>query len=267
MKDIRARYGPWALIAGGSEGIGERLARRLADAGVNLVLVARRAEPLEAAAETLRAETGVEVRTLALDLTDPAMLEQIRSVTDDLEVGMLVYNAGVDNRVGDFVDRSLSNIRRVIDLNVIGQSLLAHHFGGLMRARGRGGMILVGALLGYAGGGGMTTYAATKAYIHTLAKGLWFEMKPHGVDVLGLVVGATLTPAYQRFGMPASHNGMVASDPDMVAREALERMGETPIWVPSDQQALADQLYGLPPGEAVTLVSANAKALQDARTT
>jgi len=257
--DLKANYGPWALIAGGSEGIGEMFARELAAAGINLVLLARRAEPLQ----KLAASLPVETRIVTVDLTSDTMLETIRAQTDDLEIGLLIYNAGVDNHAEDVLDRSMRSLRWSIDLTVIGQTLLAHHFGGRMRERRRGGIILVGSLLAYAGGGGMSVYAAAKAYCHTLAKGLWHELKPHGVDVLGLVVSATKTPAYLKFGLPEEGEGaIVASDPALVAREGLDHLGREPLWVVSEAQPMADHLASLPPAEAVALVSGTAATMR-----
>jgi short-subunit dehydrogenase len=94
------KYGPWAVIAGGSEGIGACIAHLLAQSGINLVLIARKVEPLEALAASIRARTSAEVRVLALDLTNTAMLDRIREATDDVEVGLLVYNAGASHRTG-----------------------------------------------------------------------------------------------------------------------------------------------------------------------
>lgn len=261
---MRGKYGPWALIAGGSEGIGEMFARDLAASGINLVLLARRREPLETLAQSIIDAHGVDVRIIATNLTAPQMLDDVRAQTDDVEVGLLIYNAGVDNQASDFLDRSQRSLRWSIDLTVIGQTLLAHHFGGLMRQRRRGGIILVGSLLAYAGGGGMSVYAAAKAYSHTFAKGLWHELRPHGVDVLGLVVSATKTPAYQKFGLPEESGNelIVASDPALVAREGLEHLGIEPIWVVSEAQAMADHLASLPPAQAVELVSNSAAAMR-----
>jgi len=257
--DLKAKYGPWALIAGGSEGIGEMFARLLAAAGINLVLVARRAEPLQALAASL----PVETRIVSVDLTSETMLETIGAQTVDLEIGLLIYNAGVDNHAADVLDRSLRSLRWSIDLTVVGQTLLAHHFGRRMRERRRGGIILVGSLLGYAGGGGMSVYAASKAYSHTLAKGLWHELRPYGVDVLGLVVSATRTPAYKKFGLPDEGlGGVIASEPELVAREGLEQLGREPLWVVSEAQSMAQHLSSLLPGEAVALVSGNAAAMR-----
>ena len=255
------RYGPWAVIAGGSEGVGVSFARRLAANGINLVLLARKPEPLAETAWAVRAEFGVEVRTLSVDLTAPDVLEQVRALTDDVAVGMLIYNAGTDNVARDMLDRSVAAAERVIALNVLGQTRFAHHFGGAMRARGRGGIILVGSLLAYAGGGGMTAYAAAKAFSHTLAKGLWHELRPHGVDVLGLVLSATDTPAARRLGLKMDDPVIVASKPYLVADEGFAHLGKEPLWVVSEAADFAGYLKSLSDAEAVELVSQSAAAM------
>ena len=100
------RYGPWALVAGASEGIGEQFARRLAERGLALLLIARRGEVLDTLAADLRSEYGVEVRTLAADLGAPDATERIVAASEGLEVGLLVYNAAV-SRIGSFLERPL----------------------------------------------------------------------------------------------------------------------------------------------------------------
>jgi short-subunit dehydrogenase len=260
---LREHYGPWALIAGGSEGIGASFAHKLAADRIHIVLVARKPEPLEALAADIRKRHGVEVRTLSLDLTAPDALDRVRAKTDDIEVGLLIYNAGTDSTAKHFLDRSVSGIQRVIALNVTGQALFAHHFGNLMRARKRGGMILVGALMGYAGGGFMTLYAATKAFIHALAKGLWIELEPFNVHVLGLVVSATKTPAYTRIGGSTTHNEIYAEEPDVVAQEGLDQLPHGPIWVPTSAAAFAERLKALPDRDAVKLVARMAAEISE----
>lgn len=88
MPDL-ATYGPWAVIAGGSEGVGAEFARLLAEAGVNLVLIARKPGPLQDTAQRCR-EIGVDVRTVATDLLDPTAVEQITGATAGLDVGLLI---------------------------------------------------------------------------------------------------------------------------------------------------------------------------------
>jgi short-subunit dehydrogenase len=223
-----AKYGPWAVIPGGSEGIGACVARRLAKVGISSVLIARKAEPLEEIAAELR-EMGVEARTLALDLTAPDMLDQVRAVTDDLEVGMLVYNAGASLRTGPFVDWDMADVEQVIRLNVIGQTMLSHHFGQKMAARERGGIVLMGSLAGVAGSPSVITYSGAKAYSQIFSEGLWWELKQHGVDVLHVVVGQTDTPAMARLGIVYEEGA--GDDPDMVAQLALDNIANGPVVV------------------------------------
>lgn len=223
------RYGPWAVIAGGSEGIGACIAEELAAAGINLVLVARKPEALDQVAAAVATRSGVEVRAVALDLTDPAMLDRLSAATDDIEVGLLVYNAGASHRTGPFLDWATEDVRKVIRLNAEGQALLAHHFGRKMAARGRGGIVLMGSLAGNAGSPSVVTYSGAKAFSQLFSEGLWWEMKEHGVDVLHVVVGSTDTPAMARLGI-VYPEGM-ADDPADVARLTLANIASGPVIV------------------------------------
>lgn len=224
-----AKYGPWAVIVGGSEGIGACLAEDLAAAGINLVLVARKPEPLDQTARDVRACASVEVRTLSLDMTDPAMLDRIRAVTDDIDIGLLVYNAGASHRTGMFLGWPLEDVIKVIRLNVEGQTILSHHFGRRMADRGRGGIVLMGSLAGVAGSPSVIAYSGAKAYSQIFSEGLWWEMKQHGVDVLHVVVGSTRTPAMERLGITYDEKESVG--PEAVARHTLANLANGPVFV------------------------------------
>ncbi len=229
------RYGPWAVIAGGSEGIGASIAMMLAASGINLILIARKPEPLEGVAATARARGQVEVRTLALDLTAPELLEHVAAVSDDVDVGLLVYNAGASHRTGFFVDWPLEDVLKVIRLNTEGQAVLAHHFGKRMATRGRGGIVLMGSLAGNAGSPTVVPYAGAKAFSQIFAEGLWWELRPRGVDVLHVVVGSTATPAMARLGIV--HRANKADSPDEVARYTLENIANGPVVAVPSMQA------------------------------
>ena len=143
------KYGPWAVIAGGSEGIGASFARKLAHQGINVVLLARKPEPLEEVAREIRAATKAQVRAASLDLTAPDLKQRLAELTGDIEVGMVVYNAGAENAMVPFLDRPLDQLMRVIGVNVIGTTTMLHHFAAPMRARRRGGIIVVGSMAGF----------------------------------------------------------------------------------------------------------------------
>lgn len=244
------RYGPWAVIAGGSEGVGACFARRLADAGFNLVLVARKPGPLEETAEQARA-IGAEVRTISADLTDAAAVDSIISGTKDLEVGLLVYNAGANSYGHEFVTGDLDRFAQVIDLNVTAQLRLAQHFGAAMRERRRGGILLVGSMSGYLGQAQISVYAAAKAFGRVFAEGLWLELSEYDVDVCEIVLGATRTPAMERIGLNMDLPGLVVDDPDDVARQGLAALGNGPVVVVESQRERSEKQAGPDRGRIV----------------
>jgi short-subunit dehydrogenase len=224
-------YGPWAIIAGASEGIGVSFAHQLAKAGINLVLIARQKRLLEQLAREVSTESSVQVRVLPLDLTGPNVLDRVREVTDDIEVGLVVFNAAASLGMGSFLEASLDDVVQGIRLGPMGRTMLAHHFGNRMVARRRGGIILVGSLAGNAGAATVVFYSAAKAFDQVFAEGLWSELKPLGVDVLYAVLGATRTPARERVALKDSPDQFVA-EPDDVARDCLDNIANGPVLVP-----------------------------------
>ena len=224
-----SRYGPWAVIAGGSEGVGAEFARRLAAGGVNVLLVARKPGPLARVAESCRA-LGVEARTLAVDLTKGGV-ESVIAATADLEVGLLICNAGANTHSTEFLDGDLREFGRVIELNLTATLALVQHYGRRMRDRQRGGILLVGSLSEYAGSVRHTVYGGAKAFLRIFGEGLWLELREHGVDVLTLVLGLTRTPAMERVGLNFDAPGMVVSEPADVAREGLAHLAHGPVRV------------------------------------
>lgn len=231
-----ARYGPWALIAGASEGVGAEFARLLAEAGINLVLVARRPAPLEALAEMLR-PTGVQVRTVSVDLTEATALGVISKQTDDLDIGLLILNAGSNTYRSEFVESDPIGVQTILDLNIISTLNLCRHYGKHLKDRGRGAIILVGSLAGYLGHANIGIYAAAKAFVRIFAEGLWLELEPFGVRVIELVLGLTRTPAMERAGLRFDLPGVRVSEPADVAREGLLHLADGPVWVAGGNDA------------------------------
>ena len=229
MNDFRERYGPYALVAGASVGLGEAFARRLAERGLNLVLIARRQDALEQLAADLRTRHAIEVRTLAADLGQADLRGLIERATDGLTIGLLVYNAAY-SVIGPFIDHSLDEQLRVLEVNCRGPLVFSHLLGKAMAERGRGGIVLMSSMAGSQGGPWLATYAASKAFNLVLAEGLWDEMEERGVDVVACRAGATRTPGYA-----ASHprpSRVPLLEADHVAAAALDALGHKPSVVP-----------------------------------
>ncbi len=229
MNDFRERYGPYALVAGASVGLGEAFARRLAERGLNLVLIARRQDALEQLAADLRTRHAIEVRTLAADLGQSDLRGLIERAVAGLTIGLLVYNAAY-SVIGPFIDHSLDEQLRVLEVNCRGPLVFSHLLGKAMAERGRGGIVLMSSMAGSQGGPWLATYAASKAFNLVLAEGLWDEMEERGVDVVACRAGATRTPGYA-----ASHprpSRVPLLEADHVAAAALDALGRKPSVVP-----------------------------------
>ena len=249
-----AKYGPWALIAGGSEGVGAEFAVLLAEAGLNLVLVARSAGALEKTADACRVY-GAETRTVQADLSDPAACSDIANATGDLDIGLLILVAGANTHSREFLDGHLAEFRRVIDLNVSTPLALVHHFGQAMRSRRRGGIVVLGSLSGYLGSARHTVYGGVKAFSRIFAEGLWLELREHGVDVLELVLGVTRTPAMERIGLNFDAPGVIVAEPADVAREGLEWLGRGPVHIVSGNERIVAARND--PDRAATVLAAH----------
>lgn len=242
-----ANYGPWALIAGASEGTGRAFARKIAAQGVPSVLIARRREPLEQVAAEIRAESGVVCETASIDLAQGDAFERIVAAVGEREIGLFVANAGADPNGAKFLDRDIETWINLVNRGVIATMRCCHHFGGLMRARGKGGLLLVGSGACYGGAKFMAVYSAGKAFELCFAESLWSELQPHGVDVLYAVLGKTDTPAFRQLlaekGLPAPSD-MAA--PDEVAEICLTRLKNGPVY----NWGQADDAAGYAPSSA-----------------
>jgi short-subunit dehydrogenase len=255
MTEFAAKYGKWALIAGASEGIGACLADELGARGLDLVLIARNGTLLEDVAAGVRARHGVEVRPVVLDLTVPDVGERIGAATADLEVGLVIYNAGASDRTTTFLENELEYSLKQIKLDCIGPVVLAKHFGAAMKDRGRGGIVLVASLACVAGSATLAMYSGVKAFQHNFAEGLWAELRPHGVDVCCTPLGMTYTPALARMGIEYDANAQMLSED--VARDIIEHIGNGPVHVVGENnRAVASQIWTIDRRALVEMMSA-----------
>lgn len=232
------KYGPWALVTGASDGIGAAIAGELGARGLNVILIARSTDRLKAVAETIRKQHGVDAISVTADLGQQGDLQSVLNVTEDKEVGLYAGCAGFGT-AGAFADNKAAHELNMIDVNCRALAALAHPLAIKMRARGRGGMILMSSIVAFQGVSNSANYAATKAFVQTLAEGLHDELDPHGVDVLASAPGPVATGFAARADMKMSG----AADARDVAVSTLAALGRSKTVRPGFQSKLLG--YGL----------------------
>ena len=216
-------YGKWALVTGASAGIGAAFARRLAADKLGVVLVARRVERLESLAAELTRTHGVPTRVVAQDLAVDGAAERVAAAVEDLEIGILVNNAGF-GAAGRFERVPLDRHLEMIRVNCLAVTALTHLFLPQMRQRGRGAIVIVASVAGYQPLGLASTYGATKAFDLMLGEALWAETRGTGVDVLVLSPGPVATE-FQAVAGEIAHPGATA---ESVVEAALAGLGRRP---------------------------------------
>src|SRR5690349_8294737 len=194
------RFGPWALVTGASSGIGKEFARQIAAAGINVVLVARREALLQEVGRSIAADFKVDYRALAMDLSQEGFLESLTRDTNDLDIGLVVSNAGTGNP-GEFLKLDRQLLQKTLRLSTMAHLDIAHHFGAKLAERRRGGLILIGSMGAENGVPFMANDGAAKAYVHSLGEALQYEFKPLGVYVTVLAAGFTNTAVLEKFGL------------------------------------------------------------------
>jgi short-subunit dehydrogenase len=196
----KKRFGPWALVTGASSGIGKEFAQQIAASGINIVLVARREDLLKEVGVEFSKRYGVEHRVVVLDVSREDFIGRLASATNDLDIGLVVSNAGTGNP-GEFLKLDRQLLEETLRLNTMSHLDIAHYFGGKLAERRRGGLILVGAMGAENGIPCMANDGGAKAYVHSLGEALHYEFKPLGVYVTVLAAGVTNTAVLEKFAL------------------------------------------------------------------
>lgn len=265
------KYGSWAVVAGASDGVGAAFAEALANRGLNVVLVARRQSALDEVAGGIADRTDVQTRTLVVDLSTPDSSRDIADATQDLQVGFLVYCAGADPTFRPFLDTPIEVSESLVQRNCVTLMRLCHHFAAPMVERGRGGIVIFGSGAGLVGGPNMVAYGPSKAFDMILAEALWSELHPKGIDVIGLILGKTDTPALRQLEFERGQIASVDNVPDgadsvdNVIAEAFDHLADGPTVFVGDQMRTAVEMLGkVSRNDAVRLMStASAAAMGD----
>jgi uncharacterized protein len=232
-EDLRKRFGGAALVTGASSGFGEQFALQLAEAGLDVILVARREELLKKLAQRIERSTNVRTLVVCQDLTEDNAAASLETKIEEAgwSVGLLVNNAGY-GFYGEFIDAEEASEAGMVDLNCRALVTLSRRFAPAMVKRGKGGIIMVASMAAYQSVPYLATYGATKAFALSFGEALWAELKPHGVEVLSLCPGYVDT-GFQAVANSASMPKMGAIlTPQEVVQTALKALGKKPSVVP-----------------------------------
>lgn len=200
---MQSLKGKWALVTGASSGIGREFAHALAERGANLVLVARRVEPMAVLAHEVQARHGVDVKVLGADLSVVGAAASLEAQLSGqgVAVDVLVNNAGM-GVIGDFLEQAPASLSTMLNLNVIGLTELTQVFAAPMKARGGGYILLVASVAAFQPCPLFAAYAASKAYVLSFGEALHTELAPYGVVVSVLSPGVTDTEFFNVAGSP-----------------------------------------------------------------
>ena len=237
-----ASYGPWAVVTGASSGIGKAFADHLAAAGLNLVLAARSTGKLDALGQALADSHGVSYRVVTVDLSDPAGAMALLAATDDLDIGLLVSNAG-SGHPGPLLDQPLDDLHRRFTLNAVTHLDLVHTFASRFVARGRGGIVLTSALGALQGLPNMAHDSAAKAYVLNLGEALHYELAPAGVDVIVLLPGSVDTPIIDALGLRGAALPIRPQPAEAAVRESVTAfLKHRPLYIPGRPMRIMTRL-------------------------
>jgi uncharacterized protein len=219
----KKKFGPWAIVTGASSGIGREFARQIASNGISVVLVARRLKLLEEAGQSIKKEFGVDYRVVQADLSENGFLEVLTKAANDLDIGLVISNAGTANP-GEFLKHDLREMLKLFRLNAQAHLEISYDFGKKLVKRGQGGIVLIGAMGAVQGVPYAANESASKSYVETLGKCLNFELSPMGINVTVLVVGPTQTAIIDKFGLDLATMPMKPMSVEQCVFEGLEAL-------------------------------------------
>lgn len=258
MRVFRNYYGPFALVTGASSGIGWGFAEELAERGLNLVLTARRFDRLEALANRLNAQHGIDARICKADLAAPSAAAKLLEFTSNLDVGLVVSNAGFGMK-GPHEGTDAAEITDMLMVNCNAPMLLARGFVPRLKTRAKGGFIFTSSVEAMLGCPFSAAYSASKALVVAFGEALWGELAGTGIDVLTLCPGATESEAAAKQGIELSKLQHVLTG-RQVARLTLDNIGEGPTYFSSEYyKASFGRLLSMPRRDALKAMAQGMK--------
>ena len=232
MTNFRERYGNWALVAGAAIGLGKSFCTILAKQRINLFMIDNRERELNELASQLVKDFNIETIPLNVDLFSDESVSAIMEKSSNTSIRLMIYVAAF-SRIRKFRDLSSVELDHFININVGTPIKLVHAFTNrLTEKKQSGAVVLMSSLAGLLGMQYIVPYAASKAFTWNLAESLHYELKPHGIDVMACIAGATATEAYLGTNPKYGFIKPTVQQPLQVAELALKKLGKKTLYIP-----------------------------------
>lgn len=251
MEKFIERYGPWAVVTGAARGIGKAFACKIASYGISLILIDVLQEELDKTAKEITDIYAVKVHPMIADLNDPLAVKEVVHACESYSVGLFCCNHAAshlfsDGKLRRWLDTSWEDLQAILQINLNSSLELLYFFAKKMRAKQRGGIILVSSGAALTGTPYLAHYSATKAFLANLGESLWWELKPEGIDVITVLPGATSTPGALKFFSSEGKEHVPFATPESVALATIKALGKKmrifPGWKHALQCFLTDRI-------------------------
>ena len=232
MSEFRNRYGDWALVAGSAIGLGKSFCTSLAKRGLNIVMIDNREDDLINLASQLTRDFGVQTIPLTIDLFQKDAVSQIMEKTAETEIRLMIYVAAF-SQIKRFERYKTDDLDSYINVNIGTPLKLVHAFSSrLISKKKSGGILLMSSLSGLLGMQYIAPYAASKAFTWNLAESLHHDLKPHKIDIMACIAGATATEAYLGTNPKYGFIKPLVQQPQTVTELALKNLSKKTLYVP-----------------------------------
>jgi len=229
---FKKKYGPWCIVVGAAEGLGEAYTVALANRGMHIIMVDNQKTLLDTLSKQVELGFGIKTIQLHLDLREADAHEQMMQQIQKVDCRLLVYNAAF-SLIKPFISHTTEELDLFIDINTRTQIKIVHQFSQyLIGKKQSGGMILMSSLAGLIGMQLVVPYAASKAFAWNLAEALHHELTPYKIDIMACISGATATPAYLKTNPRYGVLKPSVMNPCRVAELALKKLGRKTLFIP-----------------------------------
>lgn len=222
MKTLREKYGEWGIVLGATEGVGKAIAEKIANGGMNVILVGRREEKLKELGTEIEQKYQVQSKVIRADFSLPDCTDAIFEATKDLDMGFMSYVACL-HTFGKLQDTPWEKHEQMIHVNIITFLKCFYHYMGIFAEQDRGFILNISSLTGISSSPYNAQYGAGKSYIKKLTEAVAYEAEKTNVDVMVATLGSTITPSWLS-NQPGGDAGEAAIKAAMTTEDTINEI-------------------------------------------